>query len=102
MTLVFAELVLIEFFKAYNFRSDRRSALIRPLANKWLNRAVVWELSLLVAVIYLPFLALALGTFSLALADWLVVTGVALTISPVLELAKWLERRGWFGAAVER
>jgi len=101
MTMVFAGLVLIEFFKAYNFRSDRRSALIRPFANKWLNRAIAWELSLLVAVIYLPFLTLALGTFSLAWADWLVVTGLALTIFPVLELAKWLERRGWFGAAVE-
>jgi Ca2+-transporting ATPase len=50
-----------------------------------------------VAVIYLPVLALALGIFRLAWADWLVVTGVALTIFPVLELAKWLERRGWFG-----
>jgi len=100
MTMVFAGLVLIEFFKAYNFRSDRRSALIRPFANKWLNRAIAWELSLLVAVIYLPFLMLALGTFSLAWSDWLVVIGVALTIFPVLELAKWLERRGWFGAVV--
>jgi Ca2+-transporting ATPase len=97
MTMVFTGLVLIEFFKAYNFRSDRRSALIRPFANKWLNRAIAWELSLLVAVIYLPFLALALGIFRLAWADWLVVAGVALTIFPVLELAKWLERRGWFG-----
>ena len=101
MTMVFAGLVLIEFFKAYNFRSDRRSALIRPFANKWLNRAISWELSLLVAVIYLPFLMLALGTFSLAWSDWLVITGVALTIFPVLELAKWLERRGWFGAVVD-
>jgi P-type Ca2+ transporter type 2C len=100
-TMVFAGLVLIEFFKAYNFRSDRRSALIRPFANKWLNRAIAWELTLLVAVIYLPFLTLALGTFGLTLADWLVVTGAALTIFPVLELAKWLERRGWFGAAAE-
>jgi Ca2+-transporting ATPase len=33
--------------------------------------------------------------------DWLVVAGVALTIFPVLELAKWLERRGWFGAHLE-
>lgn len=101
MTMVFTGLVLIEFFKAYNFRSDRRSALVRPFANKWLNRAIAWELSLLVAVIYLPFLTLALGTFSLAWADWLGVTGAALTIFPVLELAKWLERRGWFGAIVE-
>jgi Ca2+-transporting ATPase len=97
MTMVFAGLVLIEFFKAYNFRSDRRSAFVRPFANKWLNRAIAWELSLLVAVIYLPFLALALGTFSLSWADCLVVAGAALTTFPVLELAKWLERRGWFG-----
>jgi P-type Ca2+ transporter type 2C len=97
MTMVFAGLVLIEFFKAYNFRSDRRSALIRPFANKWLNRAIAWELSLLAAVIYVPFLSLALGTSSLAPAEWLVIIAVALTIFPVLELAKWLERRGWFG-----
>jgi hypothetical protein len=30
-----------------------------------------------------------------------VVANAALTIFPVLELAKWLERRGWFGAVVE-
>lgn len=43
--------------------ADRRSALIRPFANKCLNRAIAWELSLLVAVLYLPFFA-ALGTLS--------------------------------------
>ena len=101
MTMVFAGLVLIELFKAYNFRSDRRSALIRPFANKWLNRAIVWESSLLLAVIYLPFFALALGTVNLAWVDWLVVAGAALTIFPVLELAKALERHGWFGAPHE-
>jgi Ca2+-transporting ATPase len=42
-----------------------------------------------------------LGTCSLPLNDWLILTGVALTIFPVLELIKWLERRGWFGAALE-
>ena len=26
-----------------------------------------------------------------------IMLGVSLTISPVLELAKWMERRGWFG-----
>jgi Ca2+-transporting ATPase len=29
--------------------------------------------------------------------DWLILGGVALTIVPVLETAKWMERRGWFG-----
>jgi hypothetical protein len=30
------------------------------------------------------------------LNDWLLIIAAALTISPVLELTKWLERR-WFG-----
>ena len=44
MTLTFVSLVLIQFFKAYNFRSDRQSVLHRPFANRWLNLAVLWEL----------------------------------------------------------
>ena len=43
MTMTFVSLVLIQFFKAYNFRSDRHSVLNRPFANKWLNMAIVWE-----------------------------------------------------------
>jgi len=89
--------VLIQFFKAYNFRSDRHSVLNQPFANKWLNLAIVWELVLLVAIVYLPFLHEPFGTFSLPVSDWLIVTALALTVSPVLELAKWMERRGWFG-----
>ena len=38
------------------------------------------------------------GTFYLTLTDWLIVVSLALTISPVLELTKWMERCGWFGA----
>ncbi len=48
MTMTFVSLVLIQFFKAYNFRSDRHSVLSRPFANKWLNLAILWELLLLV------------------------------------------------------
>ncbi|MCU0982897.1 MAG: cation-translocating P-type ATPase, partial [Pirellulaceae bacterium] len=39
MTMTFVSLVLIQFFKAYNFRSDRHSVLRRPFANRWLNVA---------------------------------------------------------------
>jgi Ca2+-transporting ATPase len=101
MTMVFAGLVLTEFFKAYNYRSDRRSAFARPFSNKWLNGAVTWELALLLAVIYLPVAQKFLGTYSLTANDWLILVALALTIFPVLELVKWLERRGWFGAVVE-
>jgi Ca2+-transporting ATPase len=96
-TLTFASLVLIEFFKAYNFRSDRHSLIQRPLANRWLNLAIVWEIVLLLVVIYWPLLHEPFGTFSLSLSDWAIVIALACTISPVLELAKWLARRGWLG-----
>jgi Ca2+-transporting ATPase len=97
MTMTFVSLVLIQFFKAYNFRSDRLSVLRRPFANRWLNLAIVWELILLTLIVYVPFLHAPFGTFSLPLVDWAIVLFVSLTVSPVLELAKWMERRGWFG-----
>jgi len=97
MTMTFVSLVLIQFFKAYNFRSDRHSVFQKPFANKWLNLAILWEAALLILIIYLPFLHDAFGTYYLPLADWLIVLPLALTIMPVLELAKWMERKGWFG-----
>lgn len=97
MTMTFVSLVLIQFFKAYNFRSDRHSVLNRPFENKWLNLAVSWEIILLVLIIYLPFLHEAFSTHALPLVDWLIVGGLALSVVPVLEAAKWMERRGWFG-----
>jgi Ca2+-transporting ATPase len=94
-TMTFVSLVLTEFFKAYNYRSDRHSVLMRPFANRWLNLAILWELALLALIVYLPSLNGLLGTFRLTLADWLIVASVALTISPVLEVAKWMVRRAW-------
>ena len=97
MTMTFVSLVLIQFFKSYNFRSDRLSVLKRPFANKWLNLAILWELALLAAILYVPALQKPFGTYGLSLNDWAIIIGLSLTISPVLELAKWMERRGWFG-----
>ncbi|MBS1213233.1 MAG: ATPase, P-type (transporting), superfamily, subfamily, partial [Proteobacteria bacterium] len=97
MSMVFVSLVLIEFLKAYNFRSDRQSLFHRPFANKWLNLAIAWEMLLLILVVYLPFFQSAVGTFNLPLEDWLIGASVALTICPVLETVKLLVRRGWLG-----
>jgi len=97
MTMTFVSLVLIQFVAAYNFRSDRLSVLKRPFANRWLNLAIVWELALLMLIIYLPVLHEPFGTFSLRAMDWAIVVGISLTILPLLELAKWMIRRGWFG-----
>ncbi len=95
--MTFVSLVLIQFFKAYSFRSDRLTILHKPFANKWLNWAILWEIGLLILIIYVPFLHDAFGTFYLPFVDWVIIIVLAFTIVPVLELAKWMERRGWFG-----
>lgn len=95
MTMTFVSLVLIQFFKAYNFRSDRHSVLRDPFANKWLNLAIGWELIMLALILYIPILERTFGTIALPLNDWIVIGAAAVTISPVLELTKWFERR-WF------
>jgi Ca2+-transporting ATPase len=97
MTMTFVSLVLIQFFNAYNFRSDRHSIVNKPFANKWLNLAVGWEIILLILIVYIPFLHEPFNTYSLPLIDWLIVGGLAVTIIPVLEFAKWMERKGWLG-----
>ncbi len=92
VTMTFVSLILIQFFKAYIFRSERHPVLRRPFANRWRNLAVAWELVLLAAVVYVPVLQKLFGTFGLRAADWLVVVPAALTVFPVLEAAKWIGR----------
>jgi Ca2+-transporting ATPase len=92
MTLTFATLVLIQFFNAYNFRSPHGSALRAPFANRWLNLAVAWEVALLAVVVHWSVLQPAFGTVDLDLADWLLVLACAVSIVPVMELAKRLLR----------
>jgi len=97
VTMTFVSLVLIEFFKAYCFRSERGSIVDHPFANRWLNAAIAWELVLLASVLYVPRLSAVFGTHPLPWADWIILVPTALTIVPTLEFAKWLGRRGCFG-----
>ncbi len=93
MSMTFVSLVLIQFLKAYSYRSDRASVLVRPFANRWLNLAVAWEVTLLVLILYLPALQGPFDTFALSPIDWAIVLGAAATVLPVLDLAKAVLRR---------
>ncbi|HET8539289.1 MAG TPA: cation-translocating P-type ATPase [Anaeromyxobacter sp.] len=97
-TMTFLAVVLVQFVNALEFRSDRRSVLHRPFANRWLDLAICWEVGLLLLVVYLPPLQAAFGTFALPARDWAVVVGVALTVAPAVEAVKALVRRGVLGA----
>jgi len=93
MSMTFVSLVMIQFLKAYCYRSDRASVLVRPFANRWLNLAVTWEVTLLVLILYLPVLQGPFGTFALSPTDWAIVLGVSATVLPVLDVAKAVLRR---------
>ncbi|MDD5055980.1 MAG: cation-translocating P-type ATPase [Candidatus Peribacteraceae bacterium] len=92
MTATFLSLVLIQFFKAYSFRSPEHFPW-RPFANNWLNLAVACELVLLVAFIELPVLEPILGTVHLTRDHWLLAILGAASIIPVLEIGKSVLRR---------
>jgi Ca2+-transporting ATPase len=92
-TMVFVSLVLTEFFKAYSFRSDRLSVLVKPFANKWLNLAILWELLLLAFILYFEPLERVFGTAALTTRNLGIAALVGFTILPVLELGKWFIRR---------
>jgi len=69
--LCFLILVIIQIFKAHNFRSEKHSIFkIGLFTNKWLNLAICWEIMLLLIIIYTPFLQEPFRTFSLSVGDW--------------------------------
>jgi Ca2+-transporting ATPase len=90
-SMVFVSLILIQFFKAYNYRSDTQSVFKLGLfTNRWLNLAILWESLLLLLIIYLPFLQGPFNTYSLPCEDWMIALTAAITIFPVLEVSKRL------------
>ncbi|ABB24096.1 cation-translocating P-type ATPase [Pelodictyon luteolum] len=93
MTMTFVSLVLIEFFKAYNFRSLTASVFRRPFANRWLNLAVLWESCMFAAVLFVPLFEGPFGVVRLEGKDWILTVLPALSVLPVLELVKLFIRK---------
>ncbi|NTU68278.1 MAG: cation-translocating P-type ATPase [Chlorobiaceae bacterium] len=97
MTMTFVSLVLIQFFKAYNFRSLTVSVSNKPFGNRWLNMAILWELCMLAAIVTVPALRGFSGTFPIPAVDWLIVFCCSMTVIPVIEGVKWMARKGIIG-----
>jgi P-type Ca2+ transporter type 2C len=85
MAMTFVSLVLIQFCKAFTYRSERGSVFQRPFANRWLNLAIAWELACLGTIIHVPLLQSLFQTFAFHWTDWALTASVALTICPVLD-----------------
>ena len=91
--LCFVTLILIQFFNAFNCRSEQRSLFqIGVFANRWLWLAILWECVILILVLYIPVLQGAFRVFPLAVGDWLIVIFSASTIFIVAEAYKLISR----------
>jgi Ca2+-transporting ATPase len=87
--LCFVTLILVQFFNAFNCRSEKRPLFrIGVFTNWWLWLAILWECAILALLLYVPVLQKAFRTFPLDVGDWLIVIASASTIFIIAEVYK--------------
>jgi len=94
-TVAFSVLALLQMAHVLNCRSmDKSIFKIGLFSNLYLVLAILSTLALQVAVVYVPFFQYAFNTVALSGADWLYISGIALTPIFFVELRKLLFSRG--------
>jgi len=92
--LVLLFMVLLQNVHVFNCRSEAVSALKVPLRrNVILIFGVLAAQGIHVLSMYLPFMRKILGTGPVALAQWLLLLGLALTVLLVMEIFKWVRQK---------
>jgi Ca2+-transporting ATPase len=92
-TMAFVTLSLSELLRAYTSRSERHSIFsIGVLSNKYMQLAVIASFSLLLAVVYLPFLRPIFDTLSLGLREWIAILPLLLIPAIIAEMMKFFLR----------
>jgi magnesium-transporting ATPase (P-type) len=92
-TMAFTTLVLGQICNAFNARSSRVSAFVRPFENRLMWAAVGVTVLLQIAVVHLPFMQSAFDTAPLGLAQWATAAVLASTLLWADEIWKWWLRR---------
>lgn len=92
MTMAFLTLSFVELFHAFNMRSRKESIFTIKKQNMVLWGATIASLVLTTMVIYVPFLSDAFGFTSISFIEYIVAIALALTIIPIMELIKLVQR----------
>jgi len=92
-TMVFTTIVLAQVFNAFNSRSDRVSAFVRPFDNRLLWAAVALTVVLQVVVVHAPPLQRAFDTVDLDPGQWAVCWMLASVVLVAEEARKLIGRR---------
>ncbi len=93
MTMAFLALSMTEIFHSFNMRSRRGSVFAMHSHNKWLWGAMALSFVLTAAVIFIPPFAAAFGFETISLMEYAVAMALALSVIPMVELIKLVQRK---------
>ncbi|MBO5918235.1 MAG: cation-transporting P-type ATPase, partial [Oscillospiraceae bacterium] len=93
MTMAFLTMSMCEIFHSFNMRSQRKSVFTLHSHNKILWIAMLGSLVLTTLVLEVPVLAAAFGFTPVGFAEYAVALLLALTVIPVVECVKLLQRK---------
>ncbi|MGN0747529.1 MAG: cation transporting ATPase C-terminal domain-containing protein, partial [Aristaeellaceae bacterium] len=88
----FLTMSMAEIFQSFNMRSRRGSIFTLRKQNPWLWGGAAAALALTTAVIYVPSLKTLFGFTSISLVEYLVALLLAVSIIPLVELVKLIQR----------
>lgn len=90
-TIAFASMVIFEWFRAFNARSDEHTVFsLGVFRNRWLLIFVSIAVLLQIAVIYVPFLQIAFSTVPLGIDKWGIAVLAGGSLFAVEEIRKAL------------
>ena len=91
--MAFLTMSMAEIFHSYNLRSQYGSIFSLKTHNLYLFGAMLLSLLLTAAVIYIPPVAALFGFESISLLEYAVAMGLAVSIIPIVEVVKLIQRR---------
>ena len=91
-TMAFLTLSMAEIFHSFNMRAHRASIFTLRTPNWTLVGAAAASLALTTLCIYVPFLADAFDFTAISAAEYAVAMGLAVSVIPIVELVKYVQR----------
>ncbi len=92
-TMAFLTLSMCEIFHSFNMRSLHGSIFTMRGQNKWLWGAGLLSFILTTAVVEIDFLSNAFDLAHLGLVEYLVAMALAISIIPIVEIIKFIQRK---------
>ena len=93
MTMAFLTANLVEMFYAICMRTQKGSIFTMQTRNKWLVGSFILSLVFTLAVVYVPILSNLFGLAPVSLFEFGVAFGLAFLVIPIVEVAKFFQRK---------